>query len=122
MDLPLVGGTASAAAYTNNDADAATATTLFDITLADQVAIQAPPNNGNLNPTGALGVDAGPAAGFDNYSTLRNGTTTEVRGLAVLTVGASSGLYEINLLTGKATPLGSFPVTVVDLAIPLNQR
>ncbi|MEU3767265.1 hypothetical protein AB0E55_19635, partial [Amycolatopsis keratiniphila] len=33
-------------------------------------------NNGFLSPTGALGVDTGPVAGFDIYSDLTNGTTT----------------------------------------------
>jgi hypothetical protein len=43
----------TAAAYTNNDLNGDTATTLFDIDpINDQVAIQAPPNNGTLNPTG----------------------------------------------------------------------
>ncbi|ONI50380.1 hypothetical protein STIB_54740 [Streptomyces sp. IB2014 011-1] len=56
------------AAYTNNDLDAATATTLFDIdTLADRVSLQSPANAGTLAPTGNLGVNAGPDAGFDIY-------------------------------------------------------
>jgi hypothetical protein len=41
------------AAYTNNDLNADTATTLFDInTTTDQVVIQSPANNGTLAPTG----------------------------------------------------------------------
>jgi hypothetical protein len=56
----------TAAAYTNNDLNPDTATTLFDInTTTDQVVIQSPANNGTLAPTGALGVDAGPNAGLD---------------------------------------------------------
>ena len=46
------------AAYTNNDADPNTATTLFDIDVArDQTAVQAPANAGTLSPTGKLLVD-----------------------------------------------------------------
>ena len=43
------------AAYTNNDADPNTATTLFDMDVArDQTAVQAPANAGTLSPTGKL--------------------------------------------------------------------
>ncbi|HEX2479554.1 MAG TPA: DUF4394 domain-containing protein, partial [Geminicoccaceae bacterium] len=62
------------AAYTNNDLDTNTNTTLFDIdTTLDQVSIQSPPNNGSLVATGKLTVDAGPTVGFDNYTQLRKG-------------------------------------------------
>ena len=58
VDLALSGPGVAGAGYTNNDADPNTATTLYDIdTATDQVSIQAPPNNGNLNPIGRLGVD-----------------------------------------------------------------
>ena len=54
---PALGVTA--VAYTNNDADPNTATTLFDIdTTNDNIVIQAPANAGSLSPTGKLGVDA----------------------------------------------------------------
>ena len=66
---PALGVTA--VAYTNNDADPNTATTLFDIdTTNDNAVIQAPPNAGSLSPTGKLGVDAAGAVGFDIYSQL----------------------------------------------------
>ncbi|HVJ97874.1 MAG TPA: DUF4394 domain-containing protein, partial [Acidimicrobiia bacterium] len=111
------------AAYTNNDADPNTATTLFDVdAMLDQVAIQAPPNAGTLNATGKLGVGTDAAVGFDIYSTIRNGTTVDTRGLASLTTSNSSGLYDVNLLTGKANFVGSFKTPVIGVAIPLNQR
>jgi hypothetical protein len=112
-----------AAAYTNNDADPNTATTLFDLDATlDQVAIQAPPNNGNLNPTGKLLVDAGADAGFDIFSRLRRGVTVEVKALASLVVDGRAGLYSVNLITGKATFRGFFRASqpVVDIAIPLE--
>jgi len=110
------------AGYTNNDADLNTATTLYDIDSAtDQVSIQAPPNNGNLNPTGKLGVDTNNVVGFDVYSRIADGTTVDVQAFASLTVDGRAGLYAINLVTGKAKPRGSFPKAVVDIAIPLNQ-
>jgi hypothetical protein len=112
------------AAYTNNDADPATGTTLFDIDgLLDQVAVQSPANSGQLAPTGKLGVDAAPMVGSDIYSTVRNGTTVRLRGLAALTVSGRSGLYRIDLLQGRARARGYFPagIQVSGIAIPLNQ-
>ncbi|MBC9716169.1 DUF4394 domain-containing protein [Streptomyces sp. TRM66268-LWL] len=114
------GGTAlgvTGAAYTNNDLDAATGTTLFDLdTSADQIAIQSPANNGSLAPTGKLGVDAGAASGFDILSSGRSGINT---GYAV----TRNSVFRVDLLTGKASSLGSLPEgrQVVDLALPLNQ-
>ena len=112
------------AAYTNNDSDPNTATTLYDIdSTLDQVAIQSPANNGTLSATGKLTVDTHSSVGFDIYSTIRNGTTVDVQGLASLTVGGRSGLYSITLFSGKATLRGTFSTSdqVVDIAIPLNQ-
>ncbi|MCX5557557.1 DUF4394 domain-containing protein [Streptomyces sp. NBC_00038] len=117
---PNPGATAlgvTGAAYTNNDLDTTTATTLFDLdTTLDQVSVQSPANAGNLAPTGKLGVDAPLNSGFDIYSSARNGTNT---GYAV----TGGKTFRINLLTGKATSTGSFPQgrQVVDLAIPLRQ-
>ena len=113
----------SAVAYTNNDADPNTATTLFDIDAnLDQVVIQAPPNAGTLNATGKLGVDVTGPVGFDIYSTVRNGTTERVEALASLTTANGSALYWVNLFTGDADRVGSFRSDVVDIAVPLAQR
>jgi hypothetical protein len=116
---PTTATQVTAAAYTNNDLDPNTATTLFDLdTMLDQVVIQSPANAGLLVPTGKLTVDAGPWAGFD-IST-RGGDN---RGLAVLNTGGRMRLYDIALTTGKAIKLGTFPskVQVVDLAVPLGR-
>ncbi len=59
------------AAYTNNDLDPNTGTTLFDLdTALDQVVIQSPANAGLLAATGKLGFDASGDTGFDIYSRL----------------------------------------------------
>ncbi|WP_190093496.1 DUF4394 domain-containing protein [Streptomyces melanogenes] len=113
----------TAAAYTNNDLNGATATTLFDIdTKADQVVIQAPANNGTLSPTGSLTLDASPNAGLDIFSNLTNGKTNSNIAFASLTpYGASTpSLYSINLFTGEATAVGQFPLNITDLAITLT--
>ncbi|HEX6731721.1 MAG TPA: DUF4394 domain-containing protein [Pyrinomonadaceae bacterium] len=115
----------TAAAYTNNDSDPNTATTLYDIdSILDQVAIQAPPNAGTLNPTGKLNVDTTVDVGFDIYSFVRDGSTVSVRGLATLVTGGQKGLYQITLFTGKATLSGTFSSQdiVIDIAIPLDQQ
>lgn len=112
-------------AYTNNDLDPSTATTLYALdTNLDQIAIQSPPNDGTLAATGKLGLDAASSGGFDIYSTVRDGVTVEVQALASLLTGAgTNGLYSIKLSTGKATLRGNFSSQnkVIDIAIPLNQ-
>ena len=113
----------SAIAYTNNDLDPTTGTTLFDInTAVDQVAIQSPANAGTLVPTGNLGVDAGVDAGFDIYSGLRRGRTVDVSGFATLTSGGATALYSVDLLNGAVNRIGRLPLPVTDIAIPLDQR
>ncbi|MDO0932979.1 DUF4394 domain-containing protein [Streptomyces sp. DG2A-72] len=119
-----VGATAqgvTGAAYTNNDLSQTTATTLFDVdTAGDQVSIQSPANAGNLAPTGKLGVDAGPSAGFDIYTSTRSGSNTAY---GVLSVGGTQRLYRVDLLNGSVTRSGTFDGgrAVVDLALPLMQ-
>ncbi|MBA2379021.1 MAG: DUF4394 domain-containing protein [Blastocatellia bacterium] len=114
------------AAYTNNDLDASTATTLFDIdSTMNQVVIQSPANNGLLAATGKLGVDTSDVVGFDIYSTLQGAITVDNEGFAVLTSAEGISLfYSVSLLTGRATLIGGFGVgiQIVDIAIPLNQR
>jgi Domain of unknown function (DUF4394) len=94
----------TAAAYVNNDADANTGTTLFDVDSAlDQVSIQSPPNNGSLVATGKLGVDTGPNAAFDIVSNLRRGTTVDNTGYAALSLSSTSTVHTVNLLTGAVS-------------------
>ncbi|MDT9698040.1 DUF4394 domain-containing protein [Streptomyces sp. P17] len=108
---PATAGTTAtgvtAAAYTNNDLSAATATTLFDLdTALDRVSVQSPANAGSLAPTGQLGVDLPSDSGFD--------ISAANTGYAV----TGSRAFRIDLLTGAATATGSFPqrYQVVDLA------
>ncbi|NJR66958.1 MAG: DUF4394 domain-containing protein [Leptolyngbyaceae cyanobacterium CRU_2_3] len=107
-----------ASAYTNNRAGA-NVTTLYSINATtDQLVIQGGingtgaaannPNNGILNPVGALGVNFGSNVGFDIFT---DGTGIE-NGFAV----SGSTLYNINLITGAATVAG----TVASGSTPLN--
>ncbi|WP_219461392.1 DUF4394 domain-containing protein [Nonomuraea rhizosphaerae] len=111
------------AAYTNNDLDPATATTLFDLdTTADQVSLQSPANAGSLAPAGKLGVDAGPVSGFDIHSTLRKGVTVSNTAYATLRTGGAFHFFTVNALTGDAVRIGSFPANrqVSDIAVRLG--
>jgi hypothetical protein len=120
---PTPGTGVTGAAYTNNDLDATTATTLFDIDASmDQVVIQSPPNNGSLAATGKLGIDAVGDVGFDIYSIVRAGKTQEVRAFAALTTDRAR-FYRVNLLTGRVSYRGTFNQgqQVTDIAVPLNQ-
>jgi len=112
------------AAYTNNDSDPNTATTLFDIdSTMDQVAIQSPANSGTLAPTGKLGVDTNAVVGFDIYSEIRNGTTSCLAAYASLTVNGQARFYSVNLLQGRTSLVGSFSSQnqVTGIAIELDR-
>jgi hypothetical protein len=92
----------SAAAYTSNFAGATqTALYVIDVTT-DKLYLQNPPNAGTLTEVGALGINVETANGFDI------GSTTGMA-YGVFTVGASNGLYGINISTGAATKLFDFP-------------
>ncbi len=88
------------AAYTNSFSGTTT-TTLYDISSAtDTLYMQNPPNNGTLVVVGPLGVDVSAVNGMDIVS-------IDNSALASLTVGGTTGLYSINLMTGAATALGN---------------
>ncbi|TDE51516.1 DUF4394 domain-containing protein [Nonomuraea mesophila] len=113
----------TAAAYTNNDLNGDTATTLFDVnTTTAQVVVQSPANNGLLAPTGALGQPVALNAGLDIYSDLKGGKT--VSNMAFATFVDSDGfatLNSVDLLTGAATQISDpFPLTITDIAVALD--
>lgn len=125
LTTPPTAGTTTGvtgAAYTNNDLDAATATTLYDLaTATNQVVIQSPANAGTLAATGTTTVDLAGDTGFDIYSTVRRGTTVELLPYAV----NGGRLYEVSLFNGRledAGRIGRGDTVVTDLAIPLGQR
>jgi hypothetical protein len=109
------------AAYTNNDTDPATGTTLFDIDAAgDQLVRQDPPNAGTLTAVGALGVSVGGATGFDVYSEkLVDGTTRNIALLSRLT-DEGTLVHVVNLTTGAVTSAAGVRAQgapVVDIAV-----
>jgi len=107
------GAAVSAVAYTNPVAGASS-TVLYDIDpTTDKLYRQDPPNDGTLVAIGDLGVNATGLAGFDI-------ATTDNAAFAALTVDNQSGLYKIDLATGRATRYDNFPAgtTIVGIAIP----
>jgi hypothetical protein len=129
MPLTLNGATAkgvTAAAYTNNDLNPDTVTTLVDLdTLNDQVALQAPANNGTQNPTGKLTVDATLNAGADIFADLSGGKTVSNTAFAafVPTGVTKASFYTFDILTGMAMKVGDFPsiAPVTDVAVDLDK-
>ena len=107
-------------AYTNNDTDPATATTLYDVDSAlDRLAIQSPPNAGTLTAVGPLGVDATPdATGFDIHTYVSGGAVRNLAFVSVVDRGRTL-FGMVDLATGAVTPfgeIGSRPA-VVDVAV-----
>lgn len=101
----------SSVAYTQNKAGAST-TVLFDIDITnDKLHKQDPPNDGKLVEVGSLGFDFEDVGGFDINP---DGTAA----LAVLTTGGKSGLYLIDLTTGKASKINKIDQQITGLAIP----
>jgi hypothetical protein len=119
---PVAATGVTGAAYTNNDLNQATATTLFDVdTMMDQIVIQSPPGNGILVATGKLGVDADVMTGFDIYSRLERGVTVSNHAFASLMTFGRHAFYRVHLTTGRAVRLGSLGERLIDIAIPLRQ-
>ncbi|MES3019199.1 MAG: DUF4394 domain-containing protein [Bacteroidota bacterium] len=98
-------------AYTQNRAGATT-TTLFDIDVTNnKLHKQDPPNDGKLVEVGNLGFDAEDAGGFDI-------SPDGMVALAAMSVAGKSGLFTIDLNSGKATKIGNFAGEVIAIAIP----
>jgi hypothetical protein len=118
-------GTIAGAAYTNNVAGGANAhaaagtTALFVIDNAKSVlALQDPPNAGQLTTVGPLGFQVGTSdVGFDIVPGTNRALATIERQSATVP-NPTDGLYTIDLSTGAARLVGRLPVDVVDLAIP----
>lgn len=93
-------------AYTNNDNDSSTATTLYDLdSVRDQLVTQNPPNNGTLVSGPSLGFDTEAATSFDIWSDVKDGKATANRGFVALDGGRV--LFEIDLASGALTFIGN---------------
>jgi len=95
-----------ASAYTNNDTDPGTGTTLYDIDDATSTLyLQNPPNNGTLTPVGTgLGIDVNGVTGFEIL-----GVDTAFANFMNEATGKSS-LYTVNLTTGTASLISPFGI------------
>ncbi|UFP96195.1 DUF4394 domain-containing protein [Gloeobacter morelensis] len=89
----------SASAYTNSVAKAG-ATKLLNIDFSlDVLTLQEPPNDGVLKTIGPLGVDFGPASGFD----ILTGPGGKDRAFAT----SGSVFYTVDLVSGRARKVGT---------------
>jgi hypothetical protein len=126
VDTPLnYGGTAAtgitAVAYTNNDNDTKTGTSLFDLDMSrDQLAQQTPANSGELAVAGPFGPRQGPVAGFDIVSSLSGTRADGNTGFATIrpTSGGLATLYRVDLTSGDFTKVAKFDKDIADIAIP----
>jgi hypothetical protein len=108
------------AAYTNNDVDPATGTTLFDIDAAlDDLVVQNPPNSGTLVKVTDLGTPTDAHVGFD----IRTLGTTNVAYVATTDQRGNgttlATLQTIDLATGETGTLGKIggPKTIRGIAV-----
>lgn len=94
-------------AYSNNDVDINTRTTLYGINTSDNTLVTVgglnsipSPNEGEVRTVGSLGLNVSSIAGFDISSS----------GVAFAALapsgGGNTGLFTINLNTGAATSIG----------------
>ena len=98
-----------AAAYINNVTPAPAATTLYDLdSTLDVLAVQNPPNAGQLTTVGSLGIDIGAGAAFDIATVTTGGVTTNYG----FVLNANT-LYSIDLQTGKTTLVGNVGTNLV---------
>jgi hypothetical protein len=107
----------SASGYTNNFAGA-TSTVLFSIDATTDRLYRQDAATGVLTSVGALGVDVDAVNGFD-IGTIGVTTATAVtgNGVAILTVGNTTRLYNVSLISGSATAGFEFPRKVRGFAI-----
>jgi hypothetical protein len=102
VDAPINGAATgvSGAAYTFSST-----TTLFTLDdVSNFLLRQEPANTGLQTPIGPLGVNFTDLSGFD----IPEGASATGSGFALLTEGAFTSLYSVNLGTGAATPIGIF--------------
>lgn len=119
---------AVASAYTNNDANPATGTTLYNLDSAlDILVSQVPPNEGGLNTIGSLGVGTNDLAGFDILTTFEGSGNVNTAFAALMVDGrsrnggrtcGSSGFFGVDLMSGAVTSEGfiGVPQPVLGLA------
>jgi Domain of unknown function (DUF4394) len=108
-----------AVAYTNNDNETTTATTLYDLdSVNDTLTMQSPPNDGVLTTVGRIGFQGTAVASFDIWTGLKNGKADTNLGFATLDGGGS--FFAIDLPTGRSTFIGNFGTDVVGITFPTS--
>ena len=108
----------TAVAYTNNDADANTATTLYGLDSAFGVLVTIdPPNAGTLNTVGSTDQDDLPQfAGFDIFGADEAFAVTTAEDAFGSLPALASRLFSVDLATGATTELGELGDGTLDVA------
>ncbi len=111
-------------AYSNNDSDPSTGTTLFVLDAAtNQLSILSPSASGTLTKVAKLSVTFGTSSGLDILTTVDGSRAVTNTGyIAVDNGDVTSTLYSVDLFTGKVSaPLVTTPRRIIDFAVPPNQ-
>jgi hypothetical protein len=110
-------------AFTNNHGASDTDSSVFSIHAGLKFVLQIPDRQSPVNVAG-MGPLRGPTSiskivGFDIQSKVSSGLTVANTGYASLrtTDTARPSLYKVDLLSGKATKVGSFDKQVADIAV-----
>lgn len=101
-----ISGNLSSVAYSNNDTDASTATSLYYIdTATDELKVATSAfNSPTITTVGSLGMDVNGVSGFDI-----SGGSMAYAAFTDADTG-KSGLYTIDLATGASTMVGAFGI------------
>lgn len=102
--------------YTNSTSPAPAATQLYGIDTGLDILVTQANSAGTLGTVGPLGVNVGAVGGFDIFY---DGASNVAFAALLPASTSTSSLYQINLLTGLATNLGSIDggVVVSSLAV-----
>ena len=65
-------------------------------------------------------VTPGPNAGFDIFSDLGNGRTMSNTVFGAFTSGGRANLYTVDPLTALCTHVGTFPLSITEVAVTLD--
>jgi hypothetical protein len=101
----------AAVAYTNNDTDPATGTTLYGIDAnLGRLVLISNPNGGTVSTVGGLGLGFTPnVTGFDIVTV--GGVNSAFFSVFGVSTGPLNAFYSVNLTTGAATLVGAVGVT-----------
>ena len=112
-------GQITAIAYSNNLIPS-TATTLFALNTATDSLYRVTASSGVLTRVAKLNIGAEASNGFDITTSANNTNNTGNTAYAILTKGAETKIYTINLSSGTTTAIATFPTKVRAFTVGLG--